>query len=182
MMLQRYEQSYITSMPTIEIISINSVRLNLNQADFDIAIIEENILESHRGLFYDYLRMQNGVIVHLGNPYFKEYPDSGFFAGQLIDWSFDPDYNLNKNDDVVNEQEKFRFLDEYKLEIQKLLEAAIDNSPINKAYFLTDYQFGQKSESILKISTSMEFWSLHDNQGLTFNKLYKICADQKGCT
>ena len=38
-------------MPTIEIASINSTGLGLNQADFDIAIIEENKLESHRGLF-----------------------------------------------------------------------------------------------------------------------------------
>ena len=52
-------------MPTIEIASINSTGLGLNQADFDVAIIEENKLESHRGLFYDLLRQQNGVIVIL---------------------------------------------------------------------------------------------------------------------
>jgi len=43
-------------MPTIEIASINSTGLRLNQADFDVAIIEENKLESHRGLFYDLLK------------------------------------------------------------------------------------------------------------------------------
>lgn len=58
-------------MPTMEIASINSIGLALNQADFDVAISEENKLESHRGLFYDLLRQQKGVIVHIGNPDFK---------------------------------------------------------------------------------------------------------------
>lgn len=71
-------------MPTIEIASIKSTGLGLNQADFDVAIIEENKLESHRGLFYDLLRKQSGVIVHIGNPDFKDDKEGGFFAGQII--------------------------------------------------------------------------------------------------
>jgi hypothetical protein len=38
-------------MPTIEIASIKSKGLNIDQNNFEIAIIEENKLESHRGLF-----------------------------------------------------------------------------------------------------------------------------------
>ncbi len=77
-------------MPTIEIASINSTRLGLNQADFDVAIIEEDKLESHRGLFYDLLRQQNGVIVHIGNPNFKDDKESGYFAGAIVEWDFEP--------------------------------------------------------------------------------------------
>jgi hypothetical protein len=67
-------------MPTIEIASLNSTGLGLDQADFDVAIIEENKLESHRGLFYDLLRQQNGVIVHIGNPDFKDDKEGVFFC------------------------------------------------------------------------------------------------------
>ena len=77
-------------MPTIEIASINSTGLGLNQADFDVAIIEENKLESHRGLFYDLLRQQNGVIIHIGNPDFKDDKEGGYFAGAIVDWDFEP--------------------------------------------------------------------------------------------
>lgn len=77
-------------MPTIEIVSVGASRLNLNQSNFEIALIEENKIESHRGLFYDWLIHQEGVIVHLGNPEFKEDKNGGFFAGELIDWSFEP--------------------------------------------------------------------------------------------
>ena len=45
-------------MPTIEIASINSTGLNLKSEDFKVAIIEENKLVSHRGLFYDFLKTQ----------------------------------------------------------------------------------------------------------------------------
>ena len=77
-------------MPTIEIASINATELRLNQADFDIAIIEENKLESHRGLFYELLKKQSGVIVHIGNPDFKDDKEGGYFAGAIIDWDFQP--------------------------------------------------------------------------------------------
>lgn len=72
-------------MPTIEIASINSKRLGLNQADFDFAIIEEDKLESHRGLFDDLLRQQNGVILHIGNPDCKHDENAGYFAGAIVD-------------------------------------------------------------------------------------------------
>ena len=45
-------------MPTIEIASINSTGLNLNQGEFDIAIIEQNKLGSHRGMFYELLKKE----------------------------------------------------------------------------------------------------------------------------
>lgn len=170
-------------MPTIEIASINASELGLNQDDFDVAIIEENKLESHRGLFYDLLRQQKGVMVHLGNPGFKYAKEGGFFAGLLIDWSDDvnkdivfPESNINNLDfdRGANQQFRFKFLSEYRLDIDKLLRIALEKSPIKKVCFLTDYQFGPEKESIEIIYTIKDFWELHDGEGLVLNTLYEI--------
>ena len=75
-------------MPTIEIISVNASTLSLNQADFNVAIIEENELISHRGLFEEILQLQKGVIVHIGNPSIKLDAAGAFFCSALVDWSF----------------------------------------------------------------------------------------------
>ena len=169
-------------MPTIEIASIDSTGLRLNQSDFDVAIIEENRLESHRGLFYDLLRHQNGSIVHVGNPDFKDNKESGYFAGAIIDWDFEPrgipfpksDENDLTEDSGANQQVKFKFLDQYKPDIDKLLKIALDNSPIKKVCFLTDYQFGPDKENIEIIFTISDFWTRHDNDGLNLNTMYEI--------
>ncbi len=88
-------------MPTIEIASTNSKGLDLRQADFHVAIIEENKLESHRGHFYDFLYHQQGTIIHIGNPEFADDKEGGYSAGNIINWnySFDIDsgcvWNIN---------------------------------------------------------------------------------------
>ena len=169
-------------MPTIEIASINSTGLNLNQDDFQIAIIEENKLKSHRGLFYDFLKNQSGVIIHIGNPDFKDDKDSGFFAGLIIDGSFEPvdlifsgfDSGDPTDNRGANQQFAFKFLDQYKPDIEKILKIALDNSPIKKVYFLTDYQFGPEKASIEIIYTIDDLWKRHDNEGLVFNTMYEL--------
>ena len=169
-------------MPTIEIASIHSTGLGLDQADFDVAIIEENKLESHRGLFYDLLRQQNGVIVHIGNPDYKDDKEGGYFAGAIVDWDFEPteiyfpefDENDPTDNRGANQQFKFKFLDQYKPDIDKLLKIAIDNSPIKKVCFLTDYQFGPENGKTEIIYTITDFWTQHDNEGLVLNTLYEM--------
>jgi len=169
-------------MPTIEIASINSTELGLDQAKFDVAIIEENKLESHRGLFYDLLRQQNGVIIHIGNPDIKDDKEGGFFAGQVIDWDFEPteiylpefDENDPTDNRGANQQFKFKFLEQFKPDIDKLLKVALDKSPVKKVCFLTDYQFGPEKEKIEIIYTIKDFWTRHDNEGLRLNTMYEI--------
>lgn len=146
-------------MPTIEIISLQSKGLNLNQVEFEFAIIEENKLESHRGLFNNLLKNQSGVIIHIGNPEFKEDKGGGFFGGKIIT-------ELNSTG--------FRFLEEYKQGIDTLLKLAFEKSPIKKAYFLTDYQFGPEKGNIEIISSIKDFWARHNVQGLMFNTLYEL--------
>lgn len=177
---KRYAQPW--TMPTIEIASINSVGLSLNPADFDLAIIEELTLKSHRGLFNDHLRQNKGTIVHIGNPDLKNKKDNGFFGGQIIDWGLEPNDliipTVHKDslahDRGANQQFQFRFLSVYRYDINKILEIALDRSPIKKAFLLTDYQFGPENSSIQIINTLADLWALHDNSGLTFNTLYEI--------
>ena len=169
-------------MPTIEIASINTSNLNIDQKDFDIAIIEEDKLESHRGLFYDFLLNQNGTILHLGNPNFKEDKEGLFFAGQIVDWNFDEKEiqlpivdSSDPNDNWGSDQaDRFKFIDRYQLEIDRLIAIGLDKSPISKIYFLTDYQFGPEKEKYEKIDSSRELWSIHDKFGLRWNTLYEI--------
>ena len=169
-------------MPTIEIASINSTGLNLKQADFEIAIIEEDKLESHRGLFYDFLKNQSGIIVHIGNPVFKDDKGKGFFAGQIIDWSAEPaeiffpqdEHNHATDNGGANQQYRFKFLDKYKTDVDRILKIALAASPIKKVYFLTDYQFGPEKENLELIYTISDFWTRHDNEGLIFNTMYEL--------
>lgn len=148
-------------MPTIEIASINSTGLDLNQDDFEVAIIEEIKLESHRGLFYDFLIKQNGRIIHIGNPDFKADKKGGFFAGQIVDWGFDSDTN-------------FQFRQENIDDIKRLLQIAMSKSPDQEIYFLTDYQFGPEVAEFKTVEGLKAFWEKHDKDGLTLNTLYRI--------
>lgn len=170
-------------MPTIEIISLNAKRLGLKQGDFNIAIIEENKLISHWGLFYDFLIKQSGVIVHIGNPEFKFDKSPGFFAGQILDWDAElgeienPEFDTdNYNITDLNEKKGFRykFLNKYRNDIDNILKAAIENSPTSDIYFLTDVQNGLKGKINETKKTIEEFWKLHDSNGIVFNTLYKI--------
>jgi len=169
-------------MPTIEIASINSKGLGLNQADFDVAIIEENKLESHRGLFYDLLRQQNGVIVHIGDPDFKDDKEGGYYAAAIVDWDFEPgdiiipEFRENEPtcNSGTNQQFRFKFLEQFKPDIDKLLKIALDNSPIKKVCFLTDYQFGPENGKTEIIYTITDFWTQHDNEGLGLNTMYEM--------
>ena len=170
-------------MPTIEIVSINSTGLGIRQADFNVAIIEDTDLKSHRSLFYDILREQSGTIIHIGNPDLKDSSRNGFFAGQIIDWSFEPGdiiIPISDAEDLTassgaNQQYQFQFLDQFRSEIDYILKLALDKSPIKRVCFLTDYQFGPEKANIEVIYTIGAFWTRHDKEGLTFNTLYEMC-------
>jgi hypothetical protein len=169
-------------MPTIEIASISATGLGLNQADFDVAIIEENKLKSHRGLFSDLLQAQQGVIIHIGNPDMKGDPHGVFFAGEIIDWNVDPDEidlpefdpDASPNSGGATQQGRFKFLQEFTSDINKLLNIALKHSPIKKVFFLTDYQFGPAHKKIEINYTLSSFWAQHETDGLYFNTMYEI--------
>jgi hypothetical protein len=167
-------------MPTIEIASINATDLSLNQTDFDVAIIEERQLQSHRGLFYDVLQKKQGTIIHIGNPEFREEKDGAFFADNLIDWEFEigSEYilipNIDTDDTTANQQFVFKFLEQFRIDIDKILRIALEKSPIKRVLFLTDYQFGPEKAQTEIIYTIGDFWIQHDTEGLRFNTLYEM--------
>ena len=169
-------------MPTIEIVSIDASGLHLNQNDFEVAIREEFILKSHRGLFYDFLLKFKGTIIHIGNPEFKSEKDEFFFGGLLINWDFEPGQiyipeteseNL-LNDIGANQQYKFQFHLKYKKDIDRILNIALNYSPIKRVFFLTDYQFGPANETKEIIYSITDFWKQHDSSGICLNRLYEI--------
>lgn len=77
-------------------------------------------------------------------------------------------------DSGANQRFRFRFLDQYKADMNKLLKTALDKSPIKKIYILTDYQFGPEKESIETIYNIQDFWQQHDNDGLIIHTLYEM--------
>jgi hypothetical protein len=168
-------------MPTIEIVSIDS-DVDIDQKDFEVAILVDKKMESHRGLFFDFLIKQNGTMIHVGNPEFKNDKDGGFFAGAIIDWGLEtsdlaiPQVDPNDPTDNwgANQSFRYRFSKEYKSDIDQLIKTAIRESRIKKAYFLTDYQFGPEKPSHEIIYTLTDLWDRHDNEGLEWNKLYEI--------
>ncbi len=148
-------------MPTIEIISIDNLELGIDQEKFSFAIIEETELISHRGLYYDFLKKYNGTILHIGNPEFKTDKDGGFWGGDLIDWEFDNNNN-------------FKFQEKYKSDFIKLLELAVEKSPDNQAFFLTDIQANEPEPNYRRIKNVSNFIKLYEYEGLEWNTLYAI--------
>ena len=169
-------------MPTIEIISFNRKSLiRINRKKYSFAIRQNSTLESHRSLFDEYLSKYQGVILHLGNLSLAK--ESFFFAGDLIDWKFGETDTVHfpeiKPKMLYEEQWsgsdqliRFKFIAEHIDGIKDLLEKSIKLSPIRKASFLTDYQFGPSGGQFISLSRIEEFWSIHDSEGLTWNTIY----------
>jgi hypothetical protein len=147
-------------MPTIEIISLDSEKFEINQADYDFAIIKENKLISHRGLFYDFLLKFSGAIIHLGNPDFINDKKGEFFGGDLIDCEHD--------------NNKFKFSDKYQNSIFELISTAFENSKTEQAIFLTDIQANEPKPRFKRIDSVAGFIKEHDNFGLNWNTAYLI--------
>ena len=171
-------------MPTVEIASLNSKGLGLSQDDFEVAILEENRLKSHRRRFCKLLQKENGTIIHIGNPEIIGDKKNIFFAGEIIDWEFEPVEMLylpiftGINADFeggANQQIRFKFLSQFRQDIDRILKTALEKSPIKKCYFFTDYYFGPENERLDPIKTIRNLWQRHDQEGLVFNTMYELC-------
>jgi hypothetical protein len=170
-------------VPTIEIISLERkqpIRIDKNNSRF--CVRQNRKLISHRGLFQKFLDKEEGVILHLGNLSLAKTPY--FFAGELIDWDYEPGvvhlpvYNL---DEPLEEQwngsgqnTRFKFKDDYLSGIRELLSKAQRLSPVNKVLFLTDTQFGPDEGRNIELSNVEELWEMHNREGLAWNVMYVI--------
>lgn len=170
-------------MPFVEIASLNSTGLNLDQTDFSVAILEEKRLESHRPRFVNFFKKQTGTIVHVGNPEIIDDKKNFFFASELIDWDFEPVDILYSPiatgvkaefEGGANQLHRFKFLKQFRRDIDQLLRAAIEKSPIRKCCFFTDCYFGPEKESTKKLKTIGNLWKIHDREGLAFNTMYEL--------
>jgi hypothetical protein len=166
-------------IPTIEIVSINrNNKIKIPKEKYPFWIRQEYKLNSHRGLFQDYLDKSEGVILHLGNLDMKNHSPF-YFGNKLIDW----DFESSDGDDS-----KFRFLPQHFLGVQNLLYRAWCGSPELKAFFLTDIQlsfhifdesfdlsaYPSEESNIKQNYTLNEFIKEHEKTGLTWNTLYEI--------
>ena len=123
-----------------------------------------------------------GQNVEFKSANFKDDKEGGYFAGAIVDWDFEPgdiiipeyDENDPTYNSGANQQFRFKFLEQFKPDIDKLLKIALDNSPIKKVCFLTDYQFGPENGKTEIIYTITDFWTQHDNVGLGLNTLYEM--------
>lgn len=168
-------------VPTIEIVSIQAPTLPPLPRFTTLAIIAERqaAIESHRGLFNDTLGGMSGVILHLGDPDLDP-EDGGWFAGKLIEWR-DESMTIPLVDPAdphdqwgAGQTERFRFLPTARIEVEQVLNLALQASPIGKAVFLTDYQFGPELPTLVSARAPAALWAEHDKVGLRWNHLYHI--------
>lgn len=125
------------------------------------------------------------MIIHIGNPDYKENKEANYAAGAVVDWSFElteiiiPKYSENNLtcSNGANQKLRFKLLAQFKSDIDKLLKIALDHSPIGKSCFFTDYQFGPENVKTEICYTITEFWTHHKTDGLDFNILYEIYAE-----
>ncbi len=166
-------------MPTIEIAIFEADVFEINQDDFEMAIIMDPILESHRALFIDEIEHHVGTILHLGNPEFKG--DDGWIWGNKLISTEEKEVVIpvvDPNDPTdnwgANQQYGFQWENAFRQEIDRLLRMGIQHSRINKIGFLTDYQFGPEKGSKRIVYTIEEFWEIHDQEKLVLNTFYEM--------
>jgi hypothetical protein len=169
------------SMTCIAIASVNSPGLHLCQDHFNVAITEIFSL-GKLSLSFKEVR-DEGVLVVVGNPEFRHRKSNMFFASDIFDSDFEPveviyyphfEDEQSDLDNCGNQQFRFRFLDKYLTDIEKLLKAAVDSSPVSKGYFWSDNPFGPVVRSIVKVSTINALLARHSKEGLVYNTLYSI--------
>lgn len=169
-------------MPTIEVVSVLATGLpSLPLFDSLEAKMEtQSTIESHRALFSDRLKALSGVIVHLGNPDLDPREESGWWAGYLIDWDHDgptsPSASPRSPRDHWGSEgaPRFRFTSNARVDIARLIDLAIQASPVSRVVLLTDYQFGPALGTVVDARSPAELWREHDAVGLRWNHLYDL--------
>lgn len=104
-----------------------------------------------------------------------------WFASDLIDWQNreiiipEVDIALGEHQWWAEDQVyEFRFLSSVVPELKQLLTLMLQPSPVNLAYFLTDYQFGP-SEGMQRMNyTVPALFEEHQRSGLRWNCLYHL--------
>ncbi|HLM59363.1 MAG TPA: hypothetical protein VK308_01040 [Pyrinomonadaceae bacterium] len=136
-------------MPTIEIVCVAQTE-PLDFSDLPFAVLAENKLVSHRGLFQSDFDKLQGCIYHLGNPDLRNNNVFAFFAYELINDA------IQENAD----EDYLKFDDEFVPHIKAMLNQLIAASPLGRITFNSDWQFGTRDVRRLAAISEQQFWQL----------------------
>ena len=152
---------YLHRVPSIEIICVGQ-EIPTDFSNLMMAVAGEAELVSHRTtpLFQTDFDELDGCIYHLGNPYLKfpENHDRIFLASELMKEYY----------------EKILFFPKFRNELKIMLEVLLEQSPVGKLIFTSDYQFGPKPRKYKRPLTLDSFWRKHDSVQLPTNSLVQI--------
>ena len=150
-------------MPTIEIVCIAQTE-PLDFPGLPFAVLAENKLVSHRGLFQSDFDKLQGCIYHLGNPDLRDNNDFAFFAYELVNDAIQD----NADEDFL------KFDDEFVPHVKVMLSKLLAASPVGRITFSSDWQFGTEDVRKFAEISEQRFWQLHDACELRFNALYEL--------
>ena len=147
-------------MPTIEIACIAQTE-PLDFSDLPFAVLAENDLVSHRGLFQSDFDELHGCIYHLGNPDWRG-DDYAFFAYELI------------SDSPEEPEDCLKFNGEFVPHVKTMFRQLLAASPVGQITFSSDWQFGAENVRRFEAISEERFWEMHDACELRSNAFYKI--------
>lgn len=153
-------------MPSIEIVCVDQTEpTSFLNAPF--AVESESKLVSHRSpspLFQPDFDVLRGCIYHLGNPSSRDPTFTGYYTA----------YKLLTGDAESCVWNIVYFKIEFVPFIKMFLAQLLQNSPVGKVIFTSDYQFGPNEKRYKRVITLDMFWQLHDKNKLKLNALYQL--------
>ncbi len=150
-------------MPTIEIVCVGQIE-PLDFSELPFAVLAENKLVSHRGLFQSDFDKLQGCIYHLGNPDLRGDEDGMFWAYELINDA------IQENAD----EDYLKFDDEFIPHVKTMIGKLLAASPHSQVTFSSDWQFGTEDVRRFEAISEQKFWQFHDSCELRFNALYVL--------
>jgi hypothetical protein len=155
-------------MPSIEIACIGrDVPVPIVADGF--AVVSEHGLRSHRvpSRFQSDFDSLSGCLYHLGNPSLRDPAQGGaFFAYELLSQAsrdpFPPSF--------------LEFASAHVEEVRAVLSSILAASPLGRALFTSDWQFGPDWTHRFGPVSLGDFWQLHASRTLYLNSAYELVA------
>ena len=169
-------------MTFIAIASVNSSGLHLSQDNYNVAILEKSSFKMLNLSFKEV--EEDGAVIIFGNPDCRNNKSKMFYASEIFDSDFEPVeviYFPHIEDcesglsTCGNQQLKFKFQNKYLPDIEKILAAALEGSPVKRGYFWSDNPFGPHERNVEKRTPLKELLKQHHDDGLVYNTMYELC-------
>jgi hypothetical protein len=133
------------------------------------ALVYERGLKSHRipSRFQADFSGLSGCLYHFGNPALRNPQQRGaFFAYELLS---------EASRDAIPPS-FLEFAPPYRDEVTVVLSSILAASPVGRALFTSDWQFGPEWTHRFGPFGLSEFWRLHDSRNLQLNSAYALVA------